>query len=71
MFLTEEEKERIYKNVKNFSHAVDSEVIELGTVLSLRITDETIDVYKWASAEDMEADDYDFDSDYITTIYRG
>ena len=70
MFLTEQEKERIYENIKNCSHGVDSEVIELGTILSLRITDDCIDIYKWASAEDMEADDYDFDSDYITTIYR-
>ena len=70
MFLTEEEKERIYENIKNCSHAVDNEVVEIGTILSLRITDDCIDIYKWASAEDMEADDYDFDSDYITTIYR-
>ena len=65
--LTEEQ----IKNIKDFSHTVDCETIEIGTLLSLHINHEKdcIDIYKWASAEDMEADDYDFDSDYITTIY--
>ena len=50
--LTEEQ----IKNIKDFSHTVDCETIEVGTLLSLHINNEKdcIDVYKWASAEDME-----------------
>ena len=48
----------------------DGETIELGNLISLHINEEgnCVDVYKWASQEAMEADDYDFDSDYICTL---
>ena len=53
----------------------DGDTIELGNLLALHINTgeegiDCIDVYKWASAEAMEADDYDFDSDYICTINK-
>lgn len=51
----------------------DGETIKLGNFISLHINKEgdCVDVYKWASKEDMEADDYDFDSDYICTLNIG
>jgi hypothetical protein len=51
----------------------DGETIELGNLISLHINEEgdCVDLYKWASREAMEADDYDFDSDYICTLNIG
>lgn len=51
----------------------DGETIELGNLLSIHISEDgnCVDIYKWASQEAMEADDYDFDGDYICTLNIG
>ena len=46
----------------------------LGGIIELKSFDDErgfgIDVYKYVPQEEMEKDDdYDFDSDYITTVY--
>lgn len=71
--ITQEIKEKIYDAIKNHSHS-DGEVIVLGELLELKSFDDErgsgVDVYKYVPQEEMEKDDdYDFDSDYITTIY--
>lgn len=70
--LTTEEISKVIELIKSHSH-FDGETIELGNLISLHINEEgdCVDVYKWASQEAMEADDYDFDSDYICTLNIG
>ena len=71
--LSKELKEKIYDAIKNNSHS-DGEVIVLGEIIELKsFGDERgtgVDVYKYVPQEEREkADDYDYDSDYLTTIY--
>ena len=57
----------------------DGDIFYLGNLLEIKPvfthdkegnkTLEGIDIYKYADKELMEDEDYDFDSDYITTIY--
>lgn len=64
----------IYKEIKNNSFS-DGEVVVLGGILELKFFCDNergsgVDVYKYVPQEEMEKDDdYDYDSDYITTIY--
>lgn len=64
----------IYKEIKNNSFS-DGEVIVLGGILELKSFCDNergsgVDVYKYVPQEEREKDDgYDYDSDYITTIY--
>ena len=66
----EEIKTTLYKAIKNNSYLKD-EVIILGNLIEVKISDsgEFADIYKYANPEDLEKDDYDFDADYLTTIY--
>ena len=71
--LSKELKEKIYDAIKNHSHS-DGEVIVLGEIIELKpFGDERgtgVDVYKYVPQEEREKDDgYDYDSDYLTTIY--
>lgn len=60
--------EEIYKAVKENSYS-DCERIVLGNIIELKINDEgIIDVYKYADLDNVD-EDYDFDGDYLTTIY--
>ena len=47
----------------------ERQVIVLGEVLELNISKDTIEVYKYADLTDVDFDNYDFDQDYLTTIY--
>ena len=60
--------EKIYNIIKN-SKTHQYKTINLGNILELIITDECVDVYKYVDQSKV-GDDYDFDSDYLTTIYR-
>lgn len=71
--ITKEIKEKIYDVIKKNSFS-DGVVVVLGGIIELKSFDDErgfgIDVYKYVPQEEMEKDDdYDFDSDYITTIY--
>ena len=64
------------KVVKAIEHesSFDGDVLKLGNILEVKPVydnNEIIgyDVYKYADEELMEGDDYDFDSDFITTVY--
>lgn len=76
--LTVAELNKVVEAIKNNS-SFDGDIINLGNLLELKpaysfIDKDTkvlegIDVYRYADRELMEDDDYDFDSDYITTVY--
>ena len=59
--------EKIYSKIKN-SKTHQAKMINLGNILELVITDECIDIYKYVDPYTI-GDDYDFDIDYLTTIY--
>jgi hypothetical protein len=59
--------EQLYSCVKN-SRTHQTHRINLGNILELIITDDCVDIYKYIDPNSID-DDYDFDSDYITTIY--
>ena len=65
--------EKLLADIKNKSY-IKEDVIYLGNFIEVKpIYDGDklagIVIYKYTSPEDMEDDDYDFDGDYITTIY--
>ena len=73
--LTQEELTKVIDIVSKNS-STDGDVVYLGNILELKLVKDeetgnitTIDIYKYASQEEMEEDDYDFDGDYITSIY--
>ena len=76
--LTVSELNRVVEAIKNKS-SFDGDIINLGNLLELKpaysfLDKETrvlegIDIYKYTDRELMEDEDYDFDSDYITTVY--
>ena len=57
----------LYELIQANSHS-DCERIILGGLIELKINDDCIDVYKYADLNSVK-DDYDFDQDYLTTIY--
>ena len=60
----------IHGRTKESSYVDNNGNIIIGELLELHFSEDKtcIDIYKYASQEDMEAEDYDFDGDYITTI---
>lgn len=60
-------KEQIYKMIKNNSYS-DCQRIVLGNLIELKINEDCIDVYKYAELNTVD-EEYNFDDDYITTIY--
>lgn len=77
--LTVAELNKIVEAIKH-NTSFDGDIINLGNLLELKPVYsqldkdtkvlEGIDVYRYADRELMEEDeDYDFDSDYITTVY--
>lgn len=72
---TKEEIEKVAQAILKDS-SFDGDVIKLGNLIELKLSYKigddvrAIDIYKYADETLMEEDeDYDFDSDYITTIY--
>ena len=65
-------KEELFEIIKNNSH-YDEEtgIISIGDLIEIKLHDDEncIDIYKYATQEEMEDDDYDFDDDYITSIF--
>ena len=60
-------RSQLYERIKNNSYS-DCERIVLGELIELKFNEDCIDVYKYTDLDNVD-DDYDFDSDYITTIY--
>lgn len=72
--ISKEMLEKVYEQIKKNSGYDDegADVIVLGGIIELKIFDNEngsgIDVYKHTPQKDM-TDDYDFDDDYLTTVY--
>ena len=67
-------KEELFELIKKNSHYnQETGVISIGNLIEINLhtTDNNncIDIYKYQEPEVMEDEDYDFDADYITTIY--
>lgn len=60
-------RSQLCDKIKNDSYS-DCERIVLGKLIELKLNEDCIDVYKYTDFNKVD-DDYDFDSDYITTIY--
>lgn len=67
---TQEELNKIYKAIKG-NITFDGDRITLGNILELKLHEEGefLDVYKYAEEKDMEDDEYDFDEDFIGSVY--
>jgi hypothetical protein len=63
-------KEELFRKIKNFSRNDNGRII-LGDILELRISEdgENLDVYKCTHLDNVNIEEYDFDKDYITSIY--
>ena len=67
------ELNKVVEAIKQNS-SFDGEVLKVGNLIEVKPVwekDEIIgyDIYKYASEEAMEDEDYDFDADFITTVY--
>ena len=63
-------KEELFRKIKNFSRNDNGRII-LGDILELRISENGhyLDVYKYTNLDNVDIEEYDFDGDYITSIY--
>lgn len=69
---TVKSKKQLFEKIKNFSYNdLEKDVIVLGNLIELKFNeyDSCIDVYKYKNLDDVDIEEYDFDSDYITTVY--
>lgn len=57
----------LYELIQTNSYSNCKSII-LGGLIELKINDDCIDVYKYVDLNSVK-DDYDFDQDYLTTIY--
>ena len=61
---------QLFEKIKNFSYSdLEKDVIVLGDLIELKLNDDSIDVYKYKNLDNVDIEEYDFDSDYITTVY--
>ena len=60
--------EKLLEKIKNNSYQ-DGDRLVLGNIIELKVNDEKdcIDVYKYVDFDKID-DDYDFDSDYLTSF---
>lgn len=63
-------KEELFRKIKNFSRNDNGRII-LGDILELRISENGhyLDVYKYTNLDNVDIEEYDFDGDFITSIY--
>ena len=63
-------KEELFRKVKNFSRNDNGRII-LGDILEIRISEngDYLDVYKYTNLDNVNIEEYDFDGDFITSIY--
>ena len=63
-------KEELFRKVKNFSRNDNGRII-LGDILEIRISEngDYLDVYKYTNLANVDIEEYDFDGDFITSIY--
>ena len=63
-------KKELFRKVKNFSRNDNGRII-LGDTLEIRISEngDYLDVYKYTNLDNVDIEEYDFDEDFITSIY--
>ena len=63
-------KEELFRKIKNFSRNDNGRII-LGDTLEIRISENGhyLDVYKYTNLDNVDIEEYDFDGDFITSIY--
>lgn len=63
-------KEELFRKIKNFSRNDNGRII-LGDILEIRISENGhyLDVYKYTNLDNVDIEEYDFDGDFITSIY--
>jgi hypothetical protein len=67
---TVKSKKELFEKIKNFSYNdLEKEVIVLGDLIEIRLNDDCLDIYKYKNLDNVDIEEYDFDSDYLTTIY--
>ena len=73
--MTQELLNKLIEGIKQKS-SFDGDVLKLGNLIEVKPVYEQessqligYDIYKYASEEAMEDEDYDFDGDFITTVY--
>lgn len=61
--------EQLFRAIEKKSYST-GEVVVIGELFELKFDDDgmAVSIYKYKPQEEMD-DDYDFDSDFITTIY--
>lgn len=65
-------KKQLFEKIKNFSYNdLERDVIVLGDLIELKFNEDNscIDIYKYKNLDNVDIEEYDFDSDYITTVY--
>ena len=74
--MKQEEINKILEMLIRENSSFDGEVLKLGNLIEVKPVYEQescqlvgYDIYKYASEEAMEDEDYDFDADFITTVY--
>lgn len=60
-------KEDLFRLIKANSYS-DCERVVLGNLIELKLNKDCIDVYKYTDVDNVD-EDYDWDKDYITTVY--
>lgn len=64
--------EKLFELIKKDSYNdIEKGVIVLGNTLELKFNDDNscIDVYKHKNLSEVDIEEYDFEADYLTTIY--
>ena len=66
------DKEELYRIIKNNSYFnKELGIINIGNLIEIKLHDDEncMDIYKYQTQEAMEEEDYDFDNDYLTSIF--
>ena len=66
------DKEELYRIIKNNSYFNEElGIISIGNLIEIKLheNENCMDIYKYQTQEAMEEEDYDFDNDYLTSIY--
>lgn len=69
---TVKSKKQLFEKIKNNSYNdLERDVIILGDLIELKFNydNSCIDIYKYTNLDNIDIDDYNFDDDYITTVY--
>lgn len=63
-------KQELFQKIKNFSRNDNGRIV-IGDLIELHISEdgENLDIYKYTNLDNVDIEEYNFDDDYITSIY--